>query len=638
MNKTLKKNGLESFLLFVILTVGLSLRIFDLFSIPFTYDEFSALFRLEANSFEELIQKGVLTDNHPAGVQVFLYYYSLLFGTSEWVLKLPFILMGVACIYLIYRIAQNIGNRTAGLLAASFFAVAQFFVFNSQIARPYIFGLFFCLLAVFYWSRMIYSRDFRAGVLAGWAISAALAAYAHHLALLAMGLVGLTGLFMTKRKDLIKYILASLCAPLLYLPHIPVFQSQLQRGGIEDWLAKPDAGFLPDFLQFLLQYSIPFALTIGLILFVGIKKSRTTETDSNGKVFWPGLIWFSATFLIAFVYSIKVNSILRFSTLFFTTPLLLLWLFSLIRASSSGFRVLSTALVLLIGSFALIAERQHYRIFYESPYEYLVKDSREILDTTGMETPIIFDIHKEVAQHYIQRYELDSGQYLFYDGSAKLASLKSYALRPGSEYLVIAIMYHHPKETLEFFKQYFPCVRAHKRYYQGDVFLLAKTAQNDCLDETMFESTPSSGQDSEYWQNWKGSVVDMKADAEFGPAVVINNLEEIYKHRHDRIVFTADVKMTEPPIETQFSSALYSGDSLINWQSSKFIDFYPGPGSNDSFKVFHGFSLPDELRMQKDLQLKIFCWNIDRSELQISNPKLMIREGNHVLYGLYDDL
>ena len=62
-------------ILLLILIVASALRIYNIFSIPFSHDEFSALSRLNFNSFSELIAKGVKIDGHPALVQVFLYYW-----------------------------------------------------------------------------------------------------------------------------------------------------------------------------------------------------------------------------------------------------------------------------------------------------------------------------------------------------------------------------------------------------------------------------------------------------------------------------------------------------------------------------------------------------------------------------------
>lgn len=63
--------------LILILLTGSILRLYRLFQIPFTHDEFSALFRTHFPTFLELIEKGVKVDGHPAGVQVFLYLLML---------------------------------------------------------------------------------------------------------------------------------------------------------------------------------------------------------------------------------------------------------------------------------------------------------------------------------------------------------------------------------------------------------------------------------------------------------------------------------------------------------------------------------------------------------------------------------
>ena len=98
--------------IYLILIVAIALRFYDYFSIPFTHDEFSALFRLSFPDFNTLIEKGVKVDGHPAGVHVFLYYWTLFFGKAEWVVKLPFTICGVVSIYVLYLIAQKWYNET----------------------------------------------------------------------------------------------------------------------------------------------------------------------------------------------------------------------------------------------------------------------------------------------------------------------------------------------------------------------------------------------------------------------------------------------------------------------------------------------------------------------------------------------
>ena len=106
------------------------LRMYRLFDLEYTFDELSALSRTEYSSLSEVIEKGVMKlDTHPALVQVFLYYYTLLFGKVEWLVKLPFILAGISSIYIAYNIGKKWFNETTGLLTATVLTCTQFFIF-----------------------------------------------------------------------------------------------------------------------------------------------------------------------------------------------------------------------------------------------------------------------------------------------------------------------------------------------------------------------------------------------------------------------------------------------------------------------------------------------------------------------------
>jgi uncharacterized membrane protein len=143
-------------LLAVILVIGCLLRFYHYSQIPFTYDEFSAFFRTRFDNFRDLIEFGVKkTDTHPAGVQVFMYYWIKWFGSPEPVVKLPFTLMGIASIFLSYKVALRWFNGTVGIITSTYIAVIQYTVLYSVIARPYISGMFLALLMVLLWTNVV---------------------------------------------------------------------------------------------------------------------------------------------------------------------------------------------------------------------------------------------------------------------------------------------------------------------------------------------------------------------------------------------------------------------------------------------------------------------------------------------------
>ncbi len=63
--------------------------------------------RLHYTTFSQLIQEGVLCEGHPAGVQVFIWYWSKVVGYSELALRLPFLILGILCIPLAYKVEPN---------------------------------------------------------------------------------------------------------------------------------------------------------------------------------------------------------------------------------------------------------------------------------------------------------------------------------------------------------------------------------------------------------------------------------------------------------------------------------------------------------------------------------------------------
>ncbi len=216
-------------ILFFILLVAAILRFYDYFSIPFTHDDFSALFRLNYDTFRELIEKGVKPDGHPAGVQIFLYYWTRLFGIKEWIVKLPFTIFGLLAVVLIFRIGKIWYNETIGLITAAYLASIQYTVMYSQIARPYISGLFLSLAMFYFWSLLIKNTDnkFNKNLLL-FVVFATLCAYNHYFSLLFATIVGFSGLFFINKKYLPKYIAAGVAIALLFSPHLNISLAQFR--------------------------------------------------------------------------------------------------------------------------------------------------------------------------------------------------------------------------------------------------------------------------------------------------------------------------------------------------------------------------------------------------------------------------
>ena len=370
---------LDYILLGVIMVVAAVLRLWKLGQVPFMHDEFSAMTRLGYDSFRELIRQGVAPDAHPAGVQVFLYYWAKVVGWNAFWVKLPFVLMGIGSIYLIYIIGRQWFNRKVGLLSAAFFAVSEFTVFYSQLARPYAAGLFFVLLQVYFWNRVLFDvKKPSPWLWVGFALSSWLAAMMHAFSIAQAGLIFLTGLFFLSKERRKAYWLSGLGALLLFSPNLPIFYRQLFfNGGVGGWLSAPKSSFLFDFLQYTMNYDYLFMFVTGVIVVLPFILGHY-ERRKNAMRF-VGLAWFLVIFLLAYIYSLVREPIIQFSTLLFCYPFLIIVAFSFFttRTLSPVQAVAAVLSLLFVGVASLINTRQYYRNMYHQGYDQIAVEMQE---------------------------------------------------------------------------------------------------------------------------------------------------------------------------------------------------------------------------------------------------------------------
>ena len=362
---------LDYILLGVIMVVAAVLRLWKLGQVPFMHDEFSAFTRLHYDSFLDLIRDGVAPDAHPAGVQVFLYYWVKIVGWNAFWVKLPFALMGIGSVYLIYIIGRQWFNRTVGLLSAAFFAVSEFTIFYSQLARPYSAGLFFVLLQVYFWNRVLFdTKKPTTWLWVGFALSSWLAAMMHAFSIAQAGLVFLTGLFFVTKERRKGYWLSGLAALALFSPNLPIFYRQLfLNGGVGGWLSAPKSTFLLDFLEYTMNYDYLFIFATGIIIILPFILGKWEKGKAAMR--WVGGAWFAIIFGLAFVYSLVREPIIQFSTLLFCYPFLLIVLFSFhkSRTMSTLQKAITVAALLFVGIVSLINTRDYYHNMYHQGYD-----------------------------------------------------------------------------------------------------------------------------------------------------------------------------------------------------------------------------------------------------------------------------
>ncbi|MFM9007445.1 MAG: glycosyltransferase family 39 protein, partial [Bacteroidota bacterium] len=146
----MKRLSVEDKCFVLLASVYAAMRVYQFTDWSLTNDELSALMRLRNDSIGDLINLGVReNDMHPMGVQLLMWMWTGAFGISAWIVRLPFILMGVGALVFLYRAAGNFFGKPSALLASGIFAFLNYPAMYAELARPYSPGLFFSMLMLF---------------------------------------------------------------------------------------------------------------------------------------------------------------------------------------------------------------------------------------------------------------------------------------------------------------------------------------------------------------------------------------------------------------------------------------------------------------------------------------------------------
>jgi len=400
----------EKELLILILLVAAAMRIGGLTAFSLSNDELSAMNRLQFDSIADVIRYGVYPDYHPAGVQLFMYFWTHLFGDSEFMIRFPFALFGMGAVFLLYKTGKLWFGATSGLLAAAALAVLEYPILYSQIARPYSPGLFFSLLAAWYWTRAVIKPEFKANGkinylnYIGFALSVSACMYIHYFSFIFSGILCLTGLFFLRRETWVPYILSGAAIVLLYIPGYDVFLHQLNKGGVggsEGWLGPPESDSFEKYLKYIFNDSNNLRLLF-LIIAVG-SYLVYRKNVKPGKYQLLCILFFLLPFFIAYYYSIWKNPVLQYSVLLFSFPFLLLLLFSFIPAGIPG---KTTAFLIIIvltgGAYSTITEKKYYSSSHFSEFRGLAERIIELDNKYGKDNiNHVINIH---APYYINYY------------------------------------------------------------------------------------------------------------------------------------------------------------------------------------------------------------------------------------------
>lgn len=151
-----RSNLIALIALAVITAIGAWLRLTDLGAKSLWMDEYLQAFFVYTFRLDELLHITLFREWEPPLIYLLTFPMINVFGYSEFALRLPSCLAGIATIPVAYLLGNAVAGRRVGLLSALLFCIHPTAFWYSQDSRPY--GLFIFSTALVLW---LYVRNIR---------------------------------------------------------------------------------------------------------------------------------------------------------------------------------------------------------------------------------------------------------------------------------------------------------------------------------------------------------------------------------------------------------------------------------------------------------------------------------------------
>ncbi len=633
----------DSILLGIIILAGGVLRFYHYHLLPFSYDEFSALFRTRFDNFGDLIRLGVVTtDTHPAGIQVFMYYWVKLFGEGEEVVKLPFMLAGLGAIYLAYKLSTAWFNSSVGLVTAMMVSFLQYTITYSQYARPYISGLFFVLLFTWSFHNAFVSRSTRwkyHNVM--YVLSGAACAYNHHFSLFFLGLAGLTGMLIVPRRYLIRALVSNVLIFLLYVPHLNIFFVQLNKGGVETWLRKPEPHFFLGYLAYLMHYSM--AMYMAALALFALSLYFVAKTWRAGHRFRLLMLsWIVITWATAYYYSVFRNAVLQYSVLIFTFPFLVMVAFSFMGKLRTLVKFMMVMTFGFLSIYTLVKERKHYQVQYRSVLEQTLAETAAARQKYGEENvTLATNISDSIQHYYSDTYRIDPEATVSFDSTTSFIDFHQALENSGTEYLAIGWVNISDLEFYAVAREVYPVLVRKETYYTGDFYLLSRS-------RNPVDSLPCN--DREYDVRLDSLDIYLNSVTRGYPMIFDHNRViqpgwlsycTFYSNDLDRVVdepdnylfFTIEVENPRGDYESMLIFEVSRGEEVIYWTGRYFYEFTRSDWGR--YRIHLAIKLIDLDLNFHDEEFRVYLSNIDEEYYYLNYFRMEVTNGNPMLYSLF---
>lgn len=612
-----KDQKIISTLFVLVVIINIILRFYGFDSWSFTNDELSALFRLNFDSLSSLMDQGIKVDGHPALVQLFLYFWSFLFGTSEFAIRLPFVLAGIAGSIYFYYFIKDFVNPKAAILAFAALTFSQLFILYSQIARPYSIGFFLVCSFAFYWFRLIKHPDKRKYMF-GFIITGFLGIISHYFASMSISLILVFGLFFFNRKNMKAYCISGLAICILFIPHIGITKYQLGIGGVS-WLPPPTENFIYEFLLFVFNGSNLWQYLIFAFPLIAFLSSKTNFTQ--WRIYLLPLL-FIVPYYIAYKYSLSKTPVMQFSVLIFAVPFFIAFLFSFFsKKSNSIFISALTVIIICSGLYSLLQQRDFYNKKAFADFKGVSQHVSQWTEELGAGNIIRFSNsnNPEYLNYY---YNKDSSQIKFeieqFEDLSYTTKARDLIKNSSTDYALVSFAnVPVPAEVYEFVKQKYPELWKQHVHFNSDASLFKKS---NWEREKVFATNTEMNAE---W-NIDGNLRDTSTYFSSPNAYHINpnvlyslsysdTIKNIFPNNNNYVVVSGQAFMNIPQ-EAKLVFSVERGTESIYWRGMDIQSYY---SESEWFQFLYVFG--KDIQVQENDLVKIYIWNPAKSDFYIDD-------------------
>jgi mannosyltransferase len=335
-------------LVLAVLALAAFLRLFALGSESLWLDEAMSVSSSKA-SLWSIAQTTASQDTLPPLYYFLLHLWMLLFGQTETAIRSLSACLGIAAIFLMYKVGQELFDRKTGLIAGFLMTISAFAIAYSQEARPYALMLMLTLLSFSLFTRILKAKVKSKAQIVLYALVNILLAYTHIFGLFIIGAQVLYFILFQRRYAgaRLAFWSAQAATVVAFSPWIYVLFAYTFKGTIEvlNWIPEPSLyivarsmGSLAGAGYLRVALGVILVLIILCLCLAGVfhppnplKQHSTPESSKSSKlsklaapIIEPRtallLIWFLFPLVIALVLSFAVRPIFATRYLIGITP------------------------------------------------------------------------------------------------------------------------------------------------------------------------------------------------------------------------------------------------------------------------------------------------------------------------------